>query len=232
MKHKQIYNSFNKDPYHTHVKLLNKIRVNSTVLEIGSATGYFTNMLLKKGCKVTAVEKDKRAYMMSKKIKGVRFINDDVVNIKKQISTRSKFDHILLADILEHTASPLRVLRLLKDYLKQDGAFVISIPNSANFSVRLMLLRGKFTYQEYGIMDKTHLHFFTNNSIRRMFNNLNLNVVDFDVVSGFETSGIYKKTIGPVIFRIDLLRRIEYLITKLLPGLFALEFIYVVKKNK
>ena len=75
-----------------------------------------------------------------------------------------KFDVIVLADVLEHLRQPLNVLIHLRDLLSSTGRFVISVPNVANIYVRLSLLFGRFEYADRGILDETHLRFFTLNS--------------------------------------------------------------------
>lgn len=227
-----VYNSFNPDPLHTHQKLLHLVPGNSKVLEIGSSTGYFTKKLISKGCRVVSVEKDINAYKIWKRrIKG-EIYNIDAVDIPKKISRKKKFDVLLFADVLEHCQDPRKVLEGALLYLEKNGLVIISVPNIANSVVRAQLFFfGKFEYTEYGILDKTHLHFFTKESVELVFRNLKLSIVNFDVVSGFEVSKVYKKTVGRVIYRVPLLRKIEYNIVKTFPSLFALEFIYVLKKK-
>lgn len=231
MSNKYPYSNFNKDPYHTHQKLLKRIRFGSKVLEIGCATGYFTNELLRKKCKVTPVEINKDYAKIAQKKTGIKVISADVLEIDKFINVKNKYDYILLADVLEHTNNPFLVLTKLANYLDKQGKFIISIPNIANFSTRLMLLFGNFDYQDWGIMDKTHKYFFTLSSANKLFDMAQLLTTYFDVVSGFETSKLYRKTIGPIIFRINIFRNIEYFIAKLFPNLFALEFIYELSKK-
>lgn len=221
-----IYNSFNPDPFHTHMKLLNLIPAYSSVLEVGCATGYFTKELLKKNCRVIAIEKDKLNANIAKKNTNAKIIVADVNDLGQVLSNKQKFDVILLADVLEHLTSPIGTLVNLKKYLNNKGKILISVPNIANFSVRLQLFIGKFNYQDYGILDKTHLHLYTKKTIEDLLNQVGLKIINFDVVSGLEVSIIYRKTIGRLIFRIKLLRTLEYIITKMFPGLFALEFIY------
>lgn len=72
-----------------------------------------------------------------------------------------KFDIIVFADVLEHVLYPDEVLSFLKKYLKNDWNVIVSLPNVANWQVRLNLLFWNFNYTETGIMDKTHLHFYT-----------------------------------------------------------------------
>lgn len=227
-KNKFIYCKFNKDPFHTHMKLLNRVAKESSVLEIGCATGYFTRELVKKNCLVTAVEKDKKAADLARKVKGANIINCDINSLEKHLPSQ-KFDFIILADILEHLTDPFIALQLVKKFLKKDGSILISLPNIANFVVRLNLLFGRFDYQDYGIMDKTHLKFFTKKTAEELIDRTGLRIIFFDVVSGFEVSKIYSKTIGRLVFKVFLLRYIEYFLTRLLPNLFSLEFIYEAK---
>jgi 2-polyprenyl-3-methyl-5-hydroxy-6-metoxy-1,4-benzoquinol methylase len=79
------------------------------------------------------------------------------------------FNTIVCADVLEHLIFPEKVLHfLVRDFLKNDGQVIISLPNIAHFSTRLSLLLGKFEYRESGILDKTHLHLYTQKSARKM----------------------------------------------------------------
>lgn len=76
-----------------------------------------------------------------------------------------KFDLILLLDVLEHLVDPWNFLRKIKDHhLADGGKIIVSLPNAQHFSLVLPLLRGRFSYVERGILDKTHLRFFTRSS--------------------------------------------------------------------
>src|SRR5262245_42234591 len=72
-----------------------------------------------------------------------------------------RFDTIVLADVIEHLPDPAEMVSLLKQGLVPDGSIVASVPNVAHWFVRIDLLRGSFNYQEMGIMDATHLRWFT-----------------------------------------------------------------------
>ena len=78
------------------------------------------------------------------------------------------FDVVLAADTLEHLAQPARMLGLIHDCLAPGGRLLASVPNVANLYVRLALLAGRFPYAERGILDRTHLHFFTRHSLGEM----------------------------------------------------------------
>ena len=79
------------------------------------------------------------------------------------------FDYVIFGDVLEHLRDPYKVLSDLKRYICPDGKILASIPNLLNGSVIAPLLRGKFTYKETGLLDKTHIHLFTKYEIEKMF---------------------------------------------------------------
>ena len=79
------------------------------------------------------------------------------------------FDYIIFADVLEHLVSPQTVLKKIHPYLKPNGHVLTSIPNIMNASVIYGLLHGNFTYQDSGILDRTHLRFFTHKEILKLF---------------------------------------------------------------
>ncbi|WP_425060457.1 hypothetical protein SCACP_11710 [Sporomusa carbonis] len=78
------------------------------------------------------------------------------------------FDYIILADVLEHLLDPWKTLENLKSYLKSDGKILASIPNVMHFNVLRNLLQGNWTYEDAGILDRTHVRFFTLNEIDKM----------------------------------------------------------------
>ena len=80
------------------------------------------------------------------------------------------FDCVVFNDVLEHTVDPWAILRATVALLAPGGVVVASIPNVRNVSVVLdLVLRGNWTYRDIGILDRTHLRFFTLRSIRALF---------------------------------------------------------------
>src|SRR5262249_44560706 len=78
------------------------------------------------------------------------------------------FDVVVCADVLEHLAHPEQLLERIRSWLKPEGRLLASIPNVANVSVRASLLGGGFSYAERGILDRTHLRFYTRSTARRL----------------------------------------------------------------
>ena len=97
-----------------------------------------------------------------------------------------QYDLILLLDVLEHLADSATVLRNLASLLTPTGSVIVSLPNIAHFSVSVpLLLRGRFEYQDAGIMDRTHLRFFVKETAVRLLNDAGL-LVDRGLISGLQ----------------------------------------------
>lgn len=87
------------------------------------------------------------------------------------------FDAVICGDVLEHLRDPARVLRLLRGALAPGGVIVASIPNVKHWSVVYpLLVQDRFTYQDAGLLDRTHVHFFTLGEIDTMFSECALTV--------------------------------------------------------
>lgn len=109
-----------------------------------------------------------------------------------------EFDYIILFDVLEHMYKPEEMLMRLMPYLKDDGRFLCSIPNIMYGQVICNLLRGKFIYEDAGILDRTHVRFFTLESIKQMLHNCGLSMEKstpyyVEIASSDEDSKILEK---------------------------------------
>ncbi len=138
------------------------------VLDVGCATGRLGEKLVKeKACYVVGIEVDPE---MAKVARGKcnDVIEADVENTNELGLLPHSFDIIIFADSLEHMKDPAAVLSRMKRYLSERGDLLVSIPNIAFFSSRLGLLFGKFDYAEHGVLDKSHLKFFTLKTARRL----------------------------------------------------------------
>ncbi|MEP6993772.1 MAG: class I SAM-dependent methyltransferase [Acidobacteriota bacterium] len=78
------------------------------------------------------------------------------------------FDVVVCADVLEHMPRPEELLRRIRGWLRPGGTLLVSLPNVANITVRASLLAGRFPYAERGILDRTHLRFYTRESARAL----------------------------------------------------------------
>ena len=78
-----------------------------------------------------------------------------------------QYDYIVCADVLEHLKRPESVLQMCRELLTPEGRLLISVPNAAYSGLLAELLEGEFRYREEGLLDRTHLRFFTRRSLVR-----------------------------------------------------------------
>ena len=113
-----------------------------------------------------------------------REVLDDVPDINIELSglpyPDKKFDCIICGDVLEHMVDPWMVLRRLHRVLSDTGILIASIPNIANLRVIKKMLHDTFEYESFGILDKTHLRFFTLHTIRTMLNDSGFEIATVD----------------------------------------------------
>ena len=132
------------------------------------------------------------------------------------------YDCVVCADVLEHLPDPLSTLKRLRKAAKSDAAFIISLPNVAHLAVRTMLLFGRFPKMERGILDKTHLHFFTKDTARDLLAQAGLRVerilTTVVPLEDFGDGMLMKMAMG-----------MQRLAMAALPRLFAMQWIFVAK---
>ncbi len=157
-----------------HADVLTLVDEGSRVLELGPATGYMTRAFTERGCTVVGIELDPEMAVKAEQFTERMIVGDiDRLDLDEELAAE-RFDAIVAADVLEHLRDPLKVLGNLKKFLKPDGSFVISFPNVAHGSVRLSLLSGRFDYQDIGLLDSTHLRFFTRQSFEELLDEAEL----------------------------------------------------------
>lgn len=150
--------------YSTHSVIVGQIGTDNLVLDVGCNSGYLgavadqTNSFYGIDVDETVLRAARLEYVEAAKI--------DLNNIT-ELPWDIKFDVIVIADVLEHIIDPGVVLKALADhYLTENGRIIVSLPNIANWQIRLSLLFGRFEPADSGIMDKTHLHYYTVRSAR------------------------------------------------------------------
>lgn len=143
------------------------------LLDAGAADGFLAALLTARGWTVTAVERDPvRAEQVRGKCHEVI-----VADLADAVLTLSgPFDAIVYGDVLEHLGDPLSALRSVNQSLAPGGLVVVSVPNVAHVWVRVSLLLGSFDYTDRGILDRTHLRFFTRRTLLTMLTQAGLAV--------------------------------------------------------
>ncbi len=148
-------------------RLLRNVPPGSAVLELGPGAGVMTKVLLDRGCRVTVVENDPEALQVLRAM-GVHVLDADLNHPDwvQHLGGR-KFDVVLACDVLEHLQQPERVLQALIGVVESAGRLVVSLPNVAYAGVIASLCSGLFDYADKGLLDRTHLRFFTRRSIEK-----------------------------------------------------------------
>ncbi|HLG98416.1 MAG TPA: bifunctional glycosyltransferase/class I SAM-dependent methyltransferase [Bryobacteraceae bacterium] len=201
---------------------------NHDVLDIGCGEGFFAAELAKSGNRITGV--DDRTAPANDVFE--RYFSADLdggIGSVIQKLQGQRFDRVLLLDVLEHLKSPGQILQQAHAALKREGSLIVSLPNVANIVVRLMLLFGQFNYQQRGLLDKTHLRFFTRKTARRLLeeNGYSIEqeretVIPIELVLGWSEKNMVLR----------FLNRALAAATWLMPGLFGYQIMFVARSTR
>lgn len=188
---------------------------NVRCLDVGCWTGNMGKRLIsEKGCVVDGLA-FKEDVLNIAKTRGYGSIYkiDLNKNAEELNAINKRYEYIICADVLEHTADPWHILSMLRTLLEKNGKIILSIPNIAFVQQRIFLLFGIFKYNPIGgIMDKTHLRFFTKETAGDLCKTAGFNVVGFSGYALVRKEFFFFKTLA-----------------KLWPSLFALQFLYIIE---
>jgi len=162
----------------SHTLMVELVGGTKRVLDVGCATGYLARALTERGCSVSGLESDSESGEEARPHLERLVVGDVETMDLAEAFGDARFDVIVFGDVLEHLRYPLAVLRKARALLADRGSIVASIPNIAHGSVRLALLAGRFDYQELGLLDSTHVRFFTRSSIEDLFREAGMVPID------------------------------------------------------
>ena len=215
--------------YSSHYYARKMVGTNQDVLDIGCGEGFFGTQLAKAGNRVTGID---NLETPAENSAFERYFSADLDgNIAPAIQELrgKRFDRVLLLDVLEHLKNPEQILDQCHAVVKKEGCLVVSLPNVANVAVRLMLLFARFDYSERGILDRTHLRFFTRKTARRLLEENGYSILEeketvipLELVVGWSPS-------NPVLLALN---RMLALATWLMPGLFGYQVMFVVRSTR
>lgn len=152
----------------SHRYMIELVGSNKSVLDVGCSSGYLAKVLNAFGNTVTGVEYDPAAAEAARAVMDrVEVADLDHADLT-EIFGDTRFEVIVFGDVLEHLRDPLPVLRQARALLAPGGYIVISIPNISHGDVRMSLLLGRFRYVNLGLLDVTHLRFFTRASLQEL----------------------------------------------------------------
>ena len=148
--------------------VIEHIKQGSKVIELGCHTGELTKVLESKHCEVLGIDYDSKALEIASQRSNGTFLN---ISLDKGIPNQVNLDvdFILAIDILEHLQSPEVLLKQLSAGINSKCKLIAVGPNIAFWRTRFALFWGNWDYQDAGIMDRTHLHFFTKKTWIKLF---------------------------------------------------------------
>ncbi len=152
----------------SHAAMLRMVGFNKRVLEAGCASGHVSEKLSAQGCSVVGIEIDASVVGPAQQwLERVVVGNFDDASLWRELEGEL-FDAILFGDVLEHLKDPLATLRESLKFLSPSGIVVISVPNIAHADVKIALINGQFPYSDDGLLDRTHISFFTKESLLKL----------------------------------------------------------------
>lgn len=168
--------TFDPDGQDTAARIARRVGNGQRVLELGCGYGVISRQLSRgQGCQVTGVELDAGSAEQARPYLDALYVGtlegEDWLR-----AVHAEYDVIVCADVIEHLRDPAHTLAQLMTVLAPGGRLVASVPNVGHAGIIAALLGGCFDYTPTGLLDETHLRFFTWDSLERMLNAAGLEV--------------------------------------------------------
>lgn len=210
--------------YGPHLLLAGMAVPGGRVLDVGMGEGALALHFQAQGHEVVGVELDPVLAAAARR-RGLNVHEIDVAT--DDLSGLGAFDTVICADVLEHLAQPADALARLRGLLRPGGQLLVSLPNVAHASIRLSLLMGRFDYTQEGLLDKTHLRFFTRSSARRLLEHAGFRILTEAITLPVPSSAFPRlAALWRVLMERPRAGRALYRFFSLVPGLMAYQFVF------
>jgi 2-polyprenyl-3-methyl-5-hydroxy-6-metoxy-1,4-benzoquinol methylase len=215
-----------RDPRSSHQQiagLVQSLKL-SPILDVGAAQGMLGDLIKGSGLTIDAVEANPEWAEQARP-----FYRNTWASIVEDAPLPSReYKLVVCADVLEHTPDPVSVLKRLREAATEDATFIISVPNVAHMAVRFMLLFGYFPKMERGILDRTHLQFFTKDTARQMLEKAGLKATSIRA-TGIPLDEVWKTGEGKLPFKVA--QKMQHLALDILPRMFSMQWVMVATAN-
>lgn len=166
------------NPNDSHSIIAKRALGSKKILDVGCGVGYIGRAIKEQQkCDIDGIDIDKTALRIAEKYYNQTYlmkIGDETNRVFVDfLKSSKKYDCIICGDIIEHLADPGYVISILSKKLAPNGKILVSIPNIAHIDVVANLIDGRFNYGETGILDNTHLRFWTESSFYDFIKNIN-----------------------------------------------------------
>lgn len=173
------------DPYSNSApaNVLRFVGRDKEVLEIGAGPGSISRPLKEiSGCRVSAIEIDEKSVEILKRFCERVWRRDLNDASWAEGIPEGAYDNVVIADVLEHLVDPWTLLRRASAFLKPGGSIVVSIPHASHAAILACLLNNDFDYRDWGLLDRTHIRFFSMKNLQALFEGAGLRIADFAFV--------------------------------------------------
>jgi SAM-dependent methyltransferase len=211
-----------EDSSHGRISTMLASRPPAKILDLGCSSGLLAERLVQMGHHVTGV--DMHEFPRSAERMSAFYCADLSQGIPPEVGTG--FDLVLMADVLEHLGKPGDLIRQCTDVLTPEGSVILCVPNISHWYPRARTTLGRFDYDQRGILDATHLRFFTRRSIARLVERSGF------TVRRMEPVGLPLDALGLEGTRAHLIRLIDHFLVTLWPTMFGYQFIVEATPNR
>lgn len=220
-----LHYRLHRDPKSSHQQIVSLVRRlgRSPILDVGAAQGFLGQLLEGSGLAIDAVEPNPYWAEHARPFYRQVFAS----SIEDAALPDKSYRVIVCADVLEHTVDPVSVVRQLRRVATDNALFIISLPNVAHLAVRLLLLAGRFPQMDRGILDRTHLHFWTLDTARDMLRCGGLEVIRARP-TGVPLDELWPDGQDRRLYK--LLMRLQHLALLLAPRLFGFQWVLVARQ--
>lgn len=164
----------------SHMHIVHMISHGATVLDVGCACGDLGKYLVEhSNCVMYGIEGNAQSVEIARQTKAYIYVEHmDLDDHNAKLCFHATFfDYIVFGDVLEHLRDPQKTVQFFLPFLKHNGCMIISLPNIAHGSIITQLLTNKFEYTDCGLLDRTHIYFFTLESIAKLTASLGLKIL-------------------------------------------------------
>ncbi len=210
-----------ESPRGSHAQLVEMIpRTAKRVLDLGCGEGAISVALVERGHEVVSIDSQ------APKPPLPHFIRADLTD-EWPLAESHRFEAIVLADVLEHLTHPHELLLRTLPHLANRGRLFVSVPNVAHWSVRALVLSGRFDYTSRGILDEGHVRFFTRRSAEQMFRDVGLRVETYRATP-VPWERVLPRALSTMV---NVVEQADYALTRIQPGLFAYQHLFELVPN-
>ena len=213
-----VHYTLKRSPTGSHMQIVEAIRPGSRVLDLGCSQGLLAGPLREKNIRMVGVDSGPPERVAA----ALEAYYRRDLEQPLELPLGRVFDYVVVADVIEHLRQRTQLMRSARRFLKEDGRLIISTPNVALWFYRLSLLAGRFEYGPRGVLDETHVRFYTRASFRREVERAGFQVIrqrvtalPFEVV--FQSTGRSRL--------VRMLAEAYHLLARAWPSLFAYQFI-------